>query len=97
MKKFNEKLSQLEATYGVAPPVVESQDSLKISDFIHHIFENQEKYNLKGLSKEWFIGLSGRDKKGSVNLINNVLQENGNLISKKSILEGIEHFKKDES
>lgn len=83
--------------YCVAPPVVKPQDSLHISDFIHHVFENQEQYDLRGLSKEWFIGLTNRDTKESIKLINKALQETGNIISKKCILEGIEHFKKDES
>jgi len=41
---FNKKLSQLEAIYQVEKPV--AADPLHISDFIHHVFENQEKYEV---------------------------------------------------
>lgn len=97
LRKFNKKLSQLEAIHRIAPPVCRNENSLNISDFIHHIFENQEKYDLQGMSKDWFVNFSKRDTKGSFNLINKILQESDNIISKKCILEGIEKFKSDES
>ena len=94
MNKFNARLSQLEAIHSVAPPVKKTENSLNISDFIYHIFENQSLYNLDGISKSWFIE---SDKVKSFKFLNNILESKGKLIKKKCILEGIELFKKYES
>ena len=95
--KFNKILSQLEAIYQVSDPVVKQENPVYISDYIHNIFENQDKYNVKGLSKEWFINYINNNKKESVDFINNILESDGNVISKKSILEGIQIFQSEDN
>jgi len=95
MVRFNKKLSQLEAVHQVNNPTFQKADPTQLSDFIHHVFENQEQYKLGEVSKEWFLNLSTDKKKATV-FIDGLLQESGYMISKKSILESIEVFKKDE-
>ena len=92
MSKFNKKLSQLEAMYEVASPVVKALPSTYVSDFIHHVFENQEQYNLECLSKQWFVDYTARSSQGSFKFVDGILQENGHYISRRSILEGIDQF-----
>ena len=93
---FNKNLSKLEAMFEVENEVVKKAIPLDISDFIHYVFDNPEKYKLEGLSKEWFILESIKDSKKATNIIFNLLQENGFLVSKKSILIGVEVFKNGE-
>lgn len=92
---FNKNLSKLEAMFEVENEVVKKAIPLDISDFIHYVFDNPEKYKLEGITKEWFILESMKDPKKATNIIFNLLQENGFLISKKSILEGVEMFQND--
>lgn len=93
MRKFNRKLSQLEAVHGIAEPVLKYESPVVISSFIKYVFENKSEYGLDQLSDDWFNRYSETNSKESVNFIHNLLQENNQLISKKSILEGIELFK----
>jgi hypothetical protein len=90
--KFNRKLSQLEATYQIAGPVLKVEDPAVISSFIKTVFENSEEYGLDQLNKDWFNRFSSIDSKRATNFVHNLLQESNQLISKKSILEGIELF-----
>ena len=64
--------------------------------FIHYVFENSTKYGLAGLDKEWFCGYTNLNESRAVNFVNNLLQGQGHLVSKMSILEGIHKFLKDE-
>lgn len=93
--KFSKKLSQLESLYEVAKPVVSTENPVFISDFIHHAFENPADFKLEGISKRWFQNLSQRDMAQATTIVQNLLQENGHLISRTSIMEGIEAFKND--
>jgi hypothetical protein len=97
MSRFNKHLSQLEAIYEVATPVMKSADPVHVSDFIHYIFENTDTYDITGLDKDWFCAYTSINESKSVNFINNLLQGQGHLVTKESILEGINHFVKDES
>ncbi len=90
MGKFNRKLSQLEAVYQIAGPVLKHEDPAVISTFIKNVFEHQEDYGLDQLSMDWFNRYSENDPKKAVNFVHNLLQENNQLVSKKSILEGIQ-------
>jgi hypothetical protein len=94
--KFNRVLSQLEAVYQVAKPVLKPAEPLQVSDFIHHLIENQGKYQLEGWTEEEFVEYSNKNLNNSVDFINNILQKKGHFIARKSIVEGIEHFKKTE-
>ena len=95
MPKFNKVLSQLEAIHQIAPPVVRQEDPILISDFIHHIFENANDYGINHLSKEWLNGMSNKDSSIAVNFVGNILEQQGHLLSRKSILEGINNFKQE--
>ena len=95
MSRFNKQLSQLEAIYEVAEPVIKDIDPVHVSDFIHHVFENTDSYELSGLDKEWFHSYINLNESKAVNFVNNLLQNQGHLISKKSILEGVKEFYKD--
>ncbi len=97
MSRFNKQLSQLEAIYEVAEPVLKSANSVQISDFIHHVFENVEDFDLTGLDKEWFCSYAVLNESNSINFVRNLLQKQGHLINNSSILEGINNFIKDES
>lgn len=97
MSQFNKQLSQLEAIYEVAEPVVKNIDPVHVSDFIHHIFENNNSHQLNGLDKEWFHSYINLNESKAVNFVNNLLQKQGHLISKKSILEGIKEFSKEQN
>lgn len=97
MSRFNKHLSQLEAIYEVATPVIKSTSPGHVSDFIHYIFENTNAYDITGLDKEWFCSYVSLNESKSVNFISNLLQDQGHLIKTKSILEGINQFVKDES
>jgi len=88
--KFNRKLSQLEAVYQIAGPVLKQKDPVVISTFIKTVFENKNEYGLNQLSLDWFNRYSSSDPKKAVNFVYNLLQENNQLISKKSIFEGIQ-------
>lgn len=90
MGKFNRKLSQLEAVYQIAGPVLKQEDPAVISTFIKSAFENKNEYGLDQLSLDWFNRYSDSDPKKAVNFVHNLLQENNQLVSKKSILEGIQ-------
>ena len=94
MARFNKKLSQLEAVYQIAPPIVEVADPVQISDYIHHMFENKNEYGIESeeLDKVWFVEFSGRNKNNASKFVHTALQESGFMISKQSILEGIEVF-----
>ena len=89
MKKFNKKLSQLEAVYQVAGPVVEQAEPLQISDFIHHVFENQESYGVN-----WSLGPA---QFVTTDDIFNLLEQRGHIVSKQVITEGIEIYKDEQS
>lgn len=93
MGKFNRKLSQLEAMYQVAGPVLKPERPATISHFIKTVFENSNDYGIAHLNKDWFIRYSDNNSSKAVNFVHNLLQENNQLISKKSILEGIELYK----
>ena len=95
MPKFNKILSQLEAVHQIAKPVVRQEDPVMISDFIHHVFENADDYGVNHLSKDWLTSISSKDKKLAVNFVNGMLEQQGHLLSKKSILEGIDNFKQE--
>lgn len=73
--------------------VAKTANPLDISDFIHHAFDNPTEYKLEGITKEWFILESIKHPSKATNIVFNLLQENGHIVSKKSILEGIEVFK----
>jgi len=96
MSRFNKHLSQLEAIYGVAEPVLKSADPVHVSDFIHYVFENEDTYGLQGLDKEWFCSFSNLNESNATNFVNNLLHKEGHLINKTSIVEGISNFKKEE-
>lgn len=89
MGKFNRKLSQLEAIYQIATPVLKTEDPVMISNFITTIFENNTYYELEHLTEHWFNQYALHNNVKATNFIYNILQENNQLISKKSILEGI--------
>lgn len=93
--RFNKKMSQMESLYEVAKPVVQPVDPIFVSDFIHHAFENPAQYQLEGISKKWFQDLVSKDLPKATAMVDNLLQENGHLVSKNSILEGVEAFKND--
>lgn len=96
MTKFNKRLSQLEATYQISKPVLTHESPTVISTFIKDMFKNSSKYDVLGeLDKEWFSMYSSIDINKATNLIFNILQEHGYLISKKSILEGIYLYNKE--
>ena len=95
MSRFNKHLSQLEAIYEVAEPVVKSTEPVHVSDFIHYVFENSDEYELKGLDKEWFCSYVNLNESKAVNFVNNLLQKQGHLVSRKSIMEGVSMFIKD--
>lgn len=92
--KFNRILSQLECVHGIAKPVPVTGDPIYISDFIHAVFESKEEYGLGGTSftAEWFSEFSEKNKPHAVKFVHNILQENGHIVSKKTILEGIDKF-----
>lgn len=92
MGKFNRKLSQLEAIYQIADPVLKAEDPVVISTFIKNVFEHSEDYGLNQLNNDWFNRFASIDKKHASTLVHNLLQQNNQLISKKSILEGIELY-----
>jgi hypothetical protein len=86
MVKVNKKLSRLESLYQVN----EKADPIHISDFIHHVFENQEAFQLEGeaVSKEWF-----HKTPKAFNFVDSMLRQNGHAVDKQSILEGIDLFR----
>lgn len=97
MAKFNKILSQLEAIYGLENHVLEYESPDEISKFIHVVFENSQKYGLGNLNKSWFDRYSNTDPIKATNLIYNILQEQGEFISKKCIFESITEGKYNES
>lgn len=68
-------------------------DSIHVSDFIEYIFENSDKYNLNGITKEYFLSICNKDMNKAKSIVNGILLENNKNVSEKSILEGIEVFK----
>ena len=74
-------MAQLEAVYQVEKPI--DADPLQISDFIHHVFENQGKYEVK-----WHPNtvINASD-------IHKLLEGSGHNVSLNSIDEGIKLFK----
>jgi hypothetical protein len=96
MKKgrFNRILSQLECVHGIAKPVPVTGDPVYISDFIHTVFESKEEFGLGGtnFTPEWFSEFSDINKTRAVKFVHNLLQENGHIVSQKTILEGIDKF-----
>lgn len=92
--QFNKRLSQLECVHRLAPPVCESIDPIFVSDFIHTVFENKSDYGLgeSAMSAEWFSTFSERNKPTASKLIDKILHENGHVVSRKSIMEGIDKF-----
>lgn len=95
MAKFNKILSQMEAIHGIAKPVVRQEDPVMISDFIHHVFENSNDYGIEHLSKEWLNHISNKDKSIAMNFVSGLLEQQGHILSRKSILEGIDNFKQE--
>ena len=83
----------MESMYAIANPVPVTGDPLHVSDFIHTIFENEE-YGMDGtgLTPEWFSEFSEKNRSGAIKMISNFLQENGHIVSQKTIIEGIEKF-----
>lgn len=83
----------MESMYAIAAPVPVSGDPMHVSDFIHTIFENEE-YGLTGtgLTPEWFCEFSEKNNPRAIKMINNFLQENGHIVSQKTIIDGIEKF-----
>lgn len=96
MVRFNQKLSQLECIYQIAPAVVEHADPIHISDYIHHMFENKCTYGIDfdELDKSWFIQFSKNNPIQAKRFISNTLSESGFIVSGKSIMEGIDTFNK---
>lgn len=92
--KFNRILSQLECVHGIAKPVPVTGDPVHISDFIHTVFESKESYGLEGtlFTPEWFSEFSDLNKMHAAKFVHNLLQENGHIVSQKTILEGIDKF-----
>lgn len=92
--RFNKILSQLECVYQIAPPVVESVNATNVSDFIHAVFENKDKYGIgnTSFSAEWFSDFSERCQPTAVKFIDRILNENGHSVSGKVILEGIAKY-----
>lgn len=96
--RFNKRLSQLEAVYQIAPPVVHEHDKTNVSDFVHHIFENTEKYKLSdGMNEEWFVEYVKSCPKSAIKFVSNLLESSGHIVDQKCILEGLEEFKKESS
>ena len=58
--------------------------------------KNTSKYDLDGLDKEWFCSYVNLNENKAVNFVNNLLEGQGHLVTKKSILEGVNTFKKEE-
>jgi len=90
--KFNKHLSQFEAVYQVAPPVGVTADSVQISDFIHHLLENGEKYGLNDVDDDWFKFYASKHNKLAKNLVMSKLNESGHVVRMKSLNEGISQF-----
>lgn len=84
---FNRALSQLEAIHQIGDPVLKVVDPSIVQNYIINIFEAGIDF-----TSDWFISLSERDISQSVNIIHNLLQESELLISKRSIMEGIELY-----
>jgi hypothetical protein len=93
--KFNKKLARLESLYGVKSNKAMHTDPIYVSDFIHHIFENSEKFKLDNISKDWFKSLCNKTPDTASKMIKNILLESGFNVSTNCITEGIEIFKID--
>ena len=93
--KFSKKLAKLESLYGLKRKKSMVTDPIYVSDFIHHIFENAEKYRFENISKDWFKSLCAKEPTSASKIIKNVLMENGFNVSGNCINEGIEIFKID--
>ena len=73
MSRFNKQLSQLEAIFEVAEPVIKDTDPVHVTDFIHYVFENNNTYGLQSLDKEWFCSYATLNESNAVNFVNNPL------------------------
>ena len=91
---FNKYLSQMESVHQIAPPVRKPVDAVYVSDFIHAVFENKSEYGIgnTAFSAEWFAEFSSRNKPVAEKFIDKILQENGHIISRKSLTEGIDRY-----
>lgn len=87
---FNKKLARLESLYGVETKPITEVTSLQVSEFIDHVFENQNQYKLEGVSKEWFLTKPSEE---CSKIISGLLLENGHRVIPNVILEGVEVFK----
>lgn len=88
MPRFNRKLSQLEAVYQVAPPVVKEESPEKIYNIITESLDSQEY-----LGNEWFNNLCETNLSSASLYVSSILENNNLLVSKQSILEAIKYYK----
>ena len=89
MAKFNKILSQLEAVYEIENHILTYESPDEINKCINVVFENSHKYGIQDLDKGWFDRYSKIEPIKATNFIYNILQEQGELISKKCIFESI--------
>lgn len=83
--KFNRKLSQLEAVYQIAAPVLKQCPPIELLSTIKTAIESSS----LNVDYAWFHNFALRDPYKATNFTQHLLQESGKLISKKSILESI--------
>lgn len=83
--KFNRKLSQLEAVYQIAAPVLIPCSPIELIPTIKTALESSS----LNVDYAWFRNFAQRDPHKATNFTYHLLQESGKLISKKSILESI--------
>ena len=88
MSRFNKKLSQLEAIYQVAPPVFKSETPENIYNALIEAFQTDTT-----LGKDWFDNACHNNISSASAYISSIFENKDTLISKKSILEGIQHYK----
>ena len=88
MPRFNRKLSQLEAVYQVAPPVVKKESPEKIYSVITESLNDQDQ-----LGVEWFDNLCNTNLSTATSYVSSILENNNLLASKESILEAINYYK----
>lgn len=90
--KFNKHLSQLEAVHQIASPIGVTVDALQISDYIHHMLENGEKYGLKDVDSDWFKFYANKHGDLASKLVMDKLCESGHIVNMKCLNEGIQTF-----
>ena len=81
---FNQYLAQLEAIYQVNNKEI---DPVYVSDYIYHLVEDENV-----ITESEFLNKEDPEK---IEYLNNILVEQGHKISQKSIMEGVEIFKKE--